>query len=449
MTRVLVVFCKLISKISTSLGIGAGATWPGEIALTISPHILKDLSKSLRKGIILVAGTNGKTTTSLMISRILTSQNERVILNNSGANLINGVVSALIKNADWSGKIQSDWGVFEVDENSLPLVLPYLKPRIVVLTNLFRDQLDRYGEVDVIAEKWQKALKNLFDSGNQYIKSDQVTLILNSDDPQIAYLGRKVKCTIKYFGIEDKKYFLKIKEHATDSIFCLNCKARLSYHGVYYSHVGDWYCKKCGEKRPKPNLSYWDVTLPGIYNIYNTLAAVSTGKALSIPDNIIKSALKNFSPAFGRQEEFVVNGKKVKLFLSKNPVGFNESLKTVIGLGAKTLLLILNDRIPDGRDVSWIWDVDFEILPDNVKIIVSGERTYDLAVRIKYALKSQNDKLKVKTSQSDQKLVIEPELEMAIKTALIQVKQGETLYILPTYSAMLEVRKILTGRKIL
>ena len=430
MTRFAVILGKCISKISSLLHFGAGATWPGEVALRISPHILSNLSSSLTKGIILVAGTNGKTTTSLMISHILRSRNKKVILNSSGANLLNGVISAFIQHASWEGNIDADFGVFEIDENSLPIVLKFIKllklKVVIVFLNLFRDQLDRYGEVDTITEKWKKALAKL---------PTETTIILNSDDPQIAYLGKDVACNVIYFGIGEEKYATAKKEHATDSIFCLHCGARLRYNQIYYSHLGDWYCPVCGQRRPKSALKKWMSPLPGIYNLYNTLAAVSVAKVIDIQDSAIQSALTTFSPAFGRQEEFVVNGRTVKIFLSKNPVGFNESLKTIIELGAKHILLVLNDRIPDGRDVSWIWDVDFEMIPLSMTVVVSGERAYDLAVRMKYA--------------GNQHFITEPDLRKAISTGLEKTVANKVLYILPTYSAMLEVRKILTGRKIL
>ena len=406
MVRIAIIFGKLISSISKLFHLGAGATWPGEIALSLSPSILTSLSQSLNKGIILVVGTNGKSTTSLMIAKILESQGLTVVHNGSGANLLNGIVSALIQ------KSQADWGVFEVDENSLPLALKYVKPKAIVILNLFRDQLDRYGEVDVIMEKWQKSIEKL---------SKGTRLIINADDPGVALLGKSHK-SVMYFGVNDKTKFLKTKEHATDSTFCPNCGNRLAYEGVYYSHIGIWKCTKCGEKRPNPTVFSFPSALPGLYNQYNTLAAVATAKALGIQ----KPDLSDFQPAFGRQEEFRVAGNKIKIFLSKNPAGFNESLRTVLEMGAKDILFVLNDRIPDGRDVSWIWDVDFEMLPKTIKTIVSGDRAYDLALRMKYA-------------------GLETKLEPQLPKAII----GKNLYILATYSAMLEVRKILTGKKIL
>lgn len=415
---------KLLSFVSRILNVGAGATWPGEIALRINPQILSSLFSQLAKGIILVAGTNGKTTTALMIKKILEAQGTSVIHNDSGANLDNGIVSAFIKHASWYGTIRADWGVFEVDENTLPIVIKSIKSVkskvVIVLLNLFRDQLDRYGEVDVIAEKWEKAFVGL---------SKTAHIVANADDPLIAHLGLHSKRSVTYFGINDKTKYLAKMEHATDSIFCLNCGARLKYEGVYFSHIGIWKCPTCGEKRPNPTISQWQSPLPGLYNQYNTLAAVSVAKILNI-----NAVLDDFQPSFGRQEEIDIDGKKVKIFLSKNPAGFNEALRTVISLGARHILLVLNDRIPDGRDVSWIWDVDFEMLPGHIQSVVSGDRAYDLALRLKYA------RIQSETQEN---------LEEAVKRSMEKTTAGETLFILPTYSAMLEVRKILKGRKIL
>ncbi|MEK7166293.1 MAG: Mur ligase family protein [Patescibacteria group bacterium] len=422
---------------------GAGGTWPGEIALTLNPNFNSQMIGQLKEGIVIVAGTNGKTTTSLMLTKIIEMQGKKVVHNATGANLINGIASSFIQKSSWRGEIEADWGVFETDENSLPAVISninspnvgliFSKKIVVILLNLFRDQLDRYGEVDVIAQKWEKALKSL---------PKETTIIANADDPLIVYIARRSKKHILYFGLNDKKEFLQKFEHATDSLFCPNCGSRLKYEGIYYSHIGIWYCNSCKEKRPTVNLSEWKSPLPGLYNRYNTLAAVLTAQLFGFSKEEIDSTLTNFRPAFGRQEEFEINGKKVLLFLSKNPAGFNQSLRTVIEMKAKQILMVLNDRIPDGKDVSWIWDVDFENILEERKIIVSGDRMHDLALRLKYCFRQWNNETK-------EQLLIEKNLPLAIQKSLEHTKVAETLYILPTYSAMLEVRKILTGRKIL
>lgn len=450
MSLLLLAIAKLISSVSRALNLGNGGTWPGEIAFRFRPDILKLFSAQLKKGSIVVAGTNGKTTTTLMIKRILENQGYTVIHNDSGANLINGIVSAFIQSSSWTGWVDADWGVFEVDENSLPLVISNFKYQIsktqikekeliLVFLNLFRDQLDRYGEVDVIAEKWGKALNEL---------PEETKIILNADDPQIAFLGKELKMQVIYFGLDDPESFLKDKEHATDSTFCLNCGNRLEYEGIYYSHIGIWKCEKCLYKRPQPEISKWPDILPGLYNKYNTLAAVAVGKTLGITDTKIKYSLSDFSPAFGRQEELEVHGKKIKIFLAKNPAGFNESLRTVISLGAKEILLVLNDRIPDGKDISWIWDVDFEMMPAYITPVISGDRAHDLALRIKYA-KQAHILPKGAVSEPQTPILVYEDLKEALEFALGSPNKKETLYILATYSAMLEVRKILKGRKIL
>lgn len=426
--RLMIILTKCISLVSKSLGLGAGETWPGEIALMMRPHIAASLVKSLNKGVILVAGTNGKTTTSLMIKTVLEGVGDVVIHNATGANLLNGIVSSFVRQTDWLGRVGADVGIFEVDENSLPIVLRYMTPARIVLLNLFRDQLDRYGEVDVIVEKWTAALSKL-------PKTTQV--MLNCDDPGVASLGKSIRGKVLYFGIEDPKKFLKVAEHATDSTFCPVCGNRLMYEGIYFSHLGIWRCPSCKNERPTPDVSTWPSALPGLYNLYNTLAAAAVLTSFPIPHPTIKKLLQSFRPAFGRQEVIAVDGKNVQLFLSKNPTGFNASLRTVLEMGAKNILVVLNDRIPDGRDVSWIWDVDFETIPKRIAITVSGDRVYDMGLRMKYA--------GVETSR----LHIDPALSQALRHAIEQTAEDKTLYVLATYSAMLEVRKILKGRKIL
>lgn len=425
--RIVVVLSKSISMISTALGLGAGETWPGEIALRLRPHIARSLAGKLSDGVILVAGTNGKTTTSLMVKTILEHIGDSVVHNATGANLLNGVVSAFIRNADWLGRVRADAGIFEIDENSLPILLRYVVPKRVILLNLFRDQLDRYGEVDVIMEKWQTALSAL---------PKNVVCIINSDDPGVAALGREVKGSVIYFGVSDPTKYNPVREHATDSAFCPTCGERLTYDGVYYSHIGVWRCTACGNKRPVPSVHTWPVVLPGLYNLYNTLAAVALAQSLDIPDAEIKKALRDFVPAFGRQEEVTVGTKTVKIFLSKNPTGFNASLRTVRDMHGTDFLLVLNDRIPDGTDVSWIWDVDVETIPASSHVTVSGDRVYDMAVRMKY------------TDGGKRSIAVRPRLGEALAYAIRTTPAGRILYVLATYSAMLEIRKILTGKKI-
>jgi UDP-N-acetylmuramyl tripeptide synthase len=417
----------LTSFISRVFHIGAGATWPGEVALRLSPVILRTLSKRLNKGTILIVGTNGKTTTSLMIKRILEAEGGRVVHNGSGANLLNGVVSALV-----TIRGQKDWGVFEIDENVLPIVLQYITPTYIVLLNLFRDQLDRYGEVDAIAEKWKKALLSL---------DEKTTVIANADDPLITAICENLQAKKLYIGLENPALYRKTMQHATDTIYCPKCGTRLTYGGIYYSHLGKWSCGSCGFTHPDVTLSMNDYhsSIEGIYNNYNAISAAAVGESLNIEGSHIQESLAGFAPAFGRMEQMIVREHNVRIVLSKNPTGFNESLQTYLtSKSVGPLLILLNDRIPDGTDVSWIWDVDFELLDGQKRnITVSGDRAYDMAVRIKYALHDMK------------RVTVTDATNSALDVALSTIKPNETLWILATYSAMLDVRKIITGRKIL
>lgn len=430
MNRLLILLGRLISFFSKKLNLGSGSTWPGHLALTIRKNFIKDISsqnKNLK--IILIAGTNGKTTTGKFIQTILEKNGKKVFQNHAGANLQNGVASSLLLHANGNGTIPYDFAVFEVDENILPIILDEIIPKAVVLLNLFRDQLDRYGEIDTITHKWKQALKKL---------SKNTFLILNADDPQIAFLAKDLALETLYFGLNDSSSSQESYQHAADSSYCPRCGTKLRFERVYFSHLGVYHCGSCQYKRPTPiltRLSHYP--LPGIYNRYNTLASVLVAKSLGIPKKTIESALQKVSPAFGRQEIVQYKGKKIQLFLSKNPTSFNESLRTIKMLSGRHVVFVLNDRIPDGRDVSWIWDVDFENLANTFSTItVSGDRVFDLALRIKYA-------------GLYEKLHYFENLSFAIEKAMEKLQKEDLLFVLPTYSAMLDVRKIITGKKLL
>lgn len=418
----------MLSSMVQGLNLGNGSTWPGHIALKTNKHIIRDLLAKTKMQVILIAGTNGKTTTATLLKSALELQHKRVLQNESGANLLNGIASTLLLHASTSGRINYDVAIFEVDENALPLVVKEITPSYVVLLNLFRDQLDRYGEVNTIVTKWKHAISQL---------SEKTTLVLNADDPQIAYLAiAHTKGDNLYFGLQDAQFSTKETDHAADSVSCPKCGARLQFEKLAFSHLGKWKCPKCDLKRPaiKPQ-AFSLYPLPGLYNKYNTLAAKLVLQQLGFSDNAIDDAFAAFKPAFGRQEIVEYKGKKVQLFLSKNPTSFNQSYATMQEMGAKHLLLILNDRIPDGRDISWIWDVDLPQIQSFEQIIIAGDRAYDMALRVKY-----EDYKDFQTFEN---------LQQAIDAGVDGLGRDQTLYVLPTYSAMLEVRKILTGKKIL
>lgn len=441
-TLFIIWLAKFISFCIKLFGLGSGATWPGEIVLRFNPNILGEFRKQIHgaKKIVFIAGTNGKTTTAKMLETIFKSHHKKVARNTSGANLDNGIISTFITHTSLWGTLTKDIFIFEVDEATLPNVLNMCPPDILILLNLFRDQLDRYGEVDAIAEKWLNIL--------QRVSNKMLQLIINGDDPHLAYIGmelekkKHIQLPIYYLGLNNDELFLPSMQHATDSIFCPHCGNRLTFGGFYFSHLGKYACGQCGFTHPKVSLTSKDVTspLPGVYNIYNVLASTLCAKLFGISIEQSQLSLSSFIPAFGRMEKIQFKNKVVQVLLSKNPTGFNESMRTIVSSGINgPILFVLNDRIPDGADISWIYDVDFEVLVNDTqrKIILSGDRCFDLGVRFQYAgfIESQ--------------MTICERLEEAIEIGIKELRDTEQLWILPTYSAMLETRKILVGRKIL
>lgn len=444
---------RAVALIIRLLGRGTGSVLPGSVARRIQPQALSLLARQFKHGIVLVAGTNGKTTTSLLLRSILARRGDRVAHNATGANLENGLTATLLADADWLGRTRSDVAILEVDENVLPLVLPQIRPRALLALNLFRDQLDRYGEVDTIARRWRGAIAPL----------TQATAILNADDPALAYFGQQLEETwgdlsrLRYFGLNEPDRLLPEIPHAVDSIYCPRCGHSLDYRGVYLSHLGDYHCPACGFERSRPllNSADWPQILIGLYNKYNTLAAVTTAELLGVDEPTIRAAIGDFRAAFGRAEELTVGDRPVRILLSKNPVGLNETIRTIADLTRDrprqpTVLLVLNDRTPDGTDVSWIWDADTEPLVQcGGTWVVSGDRVYDMALRLQYSQEAIAVAPGDEPPPAQGKLITEPDLKTAIATALSHLPEGETLYIVPTYSAMLEIRELLTGRAIL
>lgn len=434
MNSILILLGKLVLFVSKLLRLGTGSTWPGHIALAMNPSFINDvINYNPKLKIILIAGTNGKTTTALMLQKIL-EQNFKVFRNESGANLMNGIASTLIKNSNLTKRLTYDVAIFEVDENNFGLATTSLNPYVIILLNLFRDQLDRYGEVNSIARKWKEALKTT---------SKQTLLFTNGDDPQLSFIAKESGLQSTFFGIEYDSKTNSALGYDVDFTYCPICQTKLNYNKVSYSHLGRYECKNCKFTNPKtvilPNIPY---SLPGTYNIYNTNAAALVANiGFNIPLAVVRSSIDNFKPAFGRQEKIEYKEKDIILLLSKNPTGFNQSIEAVIDIKRKgNVLLLLNDKIPDGIDVSWIWDVDFEKLPQDSNINISGIRAYDLGLRFKYL----DSNLTGKSTMQ-----IFPKLIDAIDTSVQQLNKNNVLYILATYSAMLETRNKLLGRKIL
>ncbi|BAY10554.1 Mur ligase family protein [Calothrix sp. NIES-2098] len=425
---------KSVTFMVRSLRLGAASVLPGSIARKIEPRLLQLLSQQVKQGAILIAGTNGKTTTSLLLREILERKGYRVAHNSTGANLENGLMTALMDNASLTGSLDVDYAILEVDENILPRVLAPIQPKLILCLNLFRDQLDRYGEVDTISKRWGRAIATL---------SPDTIVVANADDPTICYLGQQLsQQRVSFFGLTEPENYLEAIPHAVDSIYCPRCGQALDYKGVYLSHMGEYSCANCGFSRSQPSLnsSEWPQILVGLYNKYNTLAAATAAQELGVDEATIRDTIPNFQAAFGRAEELEINGKKVRILLSKNPVGTNETIRVVTESTDKTTLLVLNDRVQDGEDVSWIWDVDTEkLVQRGGTLVVSGDRAYDMALRLRYSDPNP---------ETNFNLIVEEDLRDAINTALARTPNNETLHILPTYTAMLNVREVLTGRKI-
>jgi UDP-N-acetylmuramyl tripeptide synthase len=443
-----VVAAKTVGTVSRTLRLGGGTALPGLVAERIDPGIVAGLSSQLSAGSVMVTGTNGKTTTARLLRSIVRTAGMRPVANREGSNMMRGVAAALAEAASWSGDITGKKpraGVFEVDEATVPIVARAVKPRAIVFTNLFRDQLDRYGEVETVAAIWRKALAEL---------PDDVTIAINGDDPAVASLAEHARGHVVTFGLDDAAQATGGIEHAADARWCMRCGAELAYDAVFYGHVGHWRCPSCGNTRSAPDVAATRVALndsgtlvairtpsgeiearlplAGVYNVYNALAAAAAGVALGIEDAAIEKGLATFTPGFGRQERMRVNGREVEVVLAKNPAGVNQVLRLIAASdGERNLAVFLNDDIADGRDISWIWDVDFELLAGRLgSLTVSGRRAWDMALRLKYAgLAELPD--------------VEHDAASALREALGKTPEGGTLYVIPTYTAMLEVRNIL------
>jgi UDP-N-acetylmuramyl tripeptide synthase len=438
---------------------GGGTAIAGLAALLVDPHVVRRLASQAGVGVIAVTGTNGKTTTSLMLNRIAAAAGVRPLHNRSGSNLIRGIAAMLVEEATLIGAIpdaRRRLAILEVDEATLPEIVREVAPRAIVFTNLFRDQLDRYGEVDTVAKSWERALS---DSKQQTANGkgddlDQLVLVLNADDPAVAHLGRSAPGRVLYYGVDDPAVAVAGDEHASDFRTCLDCGSELAHDVTYYGHIGHWRCTACPNHRPEPNVRATRVilgedktslaialeggelriTLPlaGLYNAYNALAAATGAIALGLPRDAIVSSLDGFSAAFGRQERFSVDGRDVQVLLGKNPTGLNQVLRALAARdGRKRMLFFLNDGIADGRDVSWIWDTDYEtVQPQTDWVLAAGTRAEDLALRLKYAGFGDD-------------VPVEHETAVALRRALDATPAGGTLYVVPTYTAMLEVRELL------
>ena len=429
-------------RLSRLAGRGGGTTLPGKILATIDPPALSKLAARLPEGTALVSATNGKTTTASLVAAILDPR-VRLAHNRSGANLVSGVTSTLIEARD------AELGLFEVDEGAFPDVARRTRPRAVSLGNLFRDQLDRYGELERIGERWRAAVEEL---------PATATLVVNADDPQVGDLAATRPGSVT-FGLDDPAHARPSLQHAADSKYCLRCGTPYVYAAAYVGHLGDYRCPACGHGRPPLDVAAralelhgleavsFDlvapegtrrvrINLPGVYNVYNALAAATLARALGASPDEIVDGLGRAQPAFGRAERIDVNGRSVLILTIKNPAGANEVVRTLVAAGPPKLAVIaLNDAIADGRDVSWIWDADFEPLLERLeRLVVTGGRAAELALRCTYA------------GFPPERLEIVPDLGAALDRGLELTSEGGELTVLPTYTAMLALRKIVSER---
>ena len=437
---------KLIIRLIKLSGSGAGTNLPGKIARKISPDILSYLVKQTKKEILVVTGTNGKTTTSGFIAGILKADGRKTVHNRRGANMLTGITTAVVSESNIFAELNTDNCLLEIDEAYLVKAVDEFTPDVILVTNLFRDQLDRYGELNTTAKKIDQAI-------DKTSKIKPPKILLNADDPIVSSLGENFPENHTFYGFEDIK-FVNQDENISSPQETTNCKCgeRYNYDKVFYGHLGHFYCS-CGHKRPIPQVRATTVTdvnnskiiinsqnheeftvninMPGLYNAYNALSAITMALELGINIENIKKGLENYSTVFGRAETLYMNHKKVITQLIKNPIGATEVLRTVKDDFNGRLLIIINDNYADGRDVSWLWDANFELLSNYDKtVIVSGIRASDMAVRLKYAgIKSEN-------------IIIIEDIRKALEKSLSTVKEEEKLYILPTYTALLDLQKI-------
>lgn len=443
-----ILITKITILILRLLGRG-GTTLPGKLALKICPSLFSDLSDRFR--IIMITGTNGKTTTARIISGMLNQAGIKFITNKSGANLSSGIATTLVSSLSLTGKSLVRTALLETDEGAFRTIAPKLKPEIIIVTNFFEDQLDRFGHVYATLNSVKEGI----------LGSPESKLILNADDSLCASLGQTLPNPVVYFGLADNVYPEDYLKASSDVAYCINCKSRYDYLSNSFGHLGHFKCPNCGYERPSAQIECTQVleydnlsstieikvkdekiavklALPGLYNIYNALAGAAVGHFLELTEDNIVHVLEDFESGFGRMESIKIDGRTLQMILVKNPTGFNQVLKYLLTQKDHCVVaFLINDKLGDGTDISWLWDVNFEILPLMEKIrcfYASGTRAEDMAVRLKYA------------GIPEKSIIIEKNSEELINSMIKASNENETLYLLPTYTAMLETRKSLKER---
>jgi UDP-N-acetylmuramyl tripeptide synthase len=431
-----------VGRLSRLAGRGGGTTLPGKLLTAIDPTAVAQLSRTLPAGTALVSATNGKTTTAAMAAEILSGR-FRLAHNRAGANLLSGIASTLIEARD------AELALLEVDEGAFADAARQVEPRAVCLGNLFRDQLDRYGELELVAERWRGALSTL---------APAASVAVNADDPLVASLARGRDGAL-HFGVDDPAAGRSHLPHAADSKYCVDCGVLYTYEAAYVGHLGDYRCPRCGYARPRLDVAARaveaggldgiafdlaapqgvrriELALPGLYNVYNAIAAAALALALGATLDEVEAGLARFRAAFGRFERIPVGDRRLLMLLIKNPAGANEAVRTlVVGGAPRVAVVALNDEIADGRDVSWIWDVDFEPLAEGLeRLVATGGRAEELALRFKYG------------GLDPARIEVVRDLERALERGLELVPAGGELVLLPTYTAMLALRDVASRR---
>jgi UDP-N-acetylmuramyl tripeptide synthase len=434
--------CKCIGR--------SGTTLSGKLAAQIDRDILKKLSKNFF--VIMVTGTNGKTTTTKMVSDILNKNGVAHITNRSGANLYSGITSIFIESVNLSGKCPVSTALIEVDEATVDRVADSIHPDVLIVTNFFRDQLDRYGELTTVVNKVRSGIK----------KSPKTKLILNADDSLCASLGKDVENETVYYGVEPEATTGIEEKSVSEASYCIYCKAKYDYSYRVYGHLGGYQCSHCGYARPAAQVKCvkvdelmadgskiqfqtedqtyaFRIGAPGLYNVYNALAAFTCGNLLRYPIEKTMEAFSSYESCFGRMETIHVQNKNIRLILAKNPAGFNQILNYLsLDKNPINLSFLINDRTPDGNDISWLWDVEFEkvmLFDDRLEnAFISGIRAEDMALRLKYA------------GVAAEKITVIKDYHKLIETGLAAIAEGGTFYIVANYTAMMDIRRMMKKR---
>ena len=438
-----ILLCKLLRAFSRLLHRG-GTAMPGRFALKLCPDLLARLSKNVRS--VVITGTNGKTSSSRIVEQAFVEQGRSYFANRSGANLLSGITTEFVMNCTLGGKMKKEWAVIECDEAAAVKVFPQLQPQVVVVTNLFRDQLDRFGEVTHTLSNIRTAIEAV----------PQAALCLNADCSLCSSLALSLPNRVVYFGMEKGAVPSRAKPELSDATHCIRCKTEYEYDYISYGHLGGFRCPKCGYARHAADYAVTDVieqrssgttaafsirgerrvveiNLPALYNVYNAVGALAAAMESGVGADEAVRALASFQCGFGRMEAFRLGKADVRMMLVKNPAGCNQVIDYLENLHNRLVLAIcLNDRGADGTDISWIWDAEFERLNSIAgrieKVIVSGDRAQDMRVRLKYA------------GIPDENITVERDYEKLVSS--LEPLQTDVC-LMPTYTAMLELRSVM------